>query len=162
MTRPDTRAAASLARHRVPPCRTRVRHLWCHVRASQPFVTFSKKGKISFGNLHPQQKFQSFQITISTCFTKHSSVRGFQNHVYKKYTKKKKKANFLKCNFQHFHSAFPKSQYYTFNNCTVASGCLVCPVVKLLRRNKKRKKKKRRREKYSILQIKQWLPRLYY
>ena len=34
-TQPDARAAASLERRRVPPRRTRVRHLWCRVRASQ-------------------------------------------------------------------------------------------------------------------------------
>ena len=33
-TRRDAQAAASLARHCVPPRRTRVRHLWCRIRAS--------------------------------------------------------------------------------------------------------------------------------
>ena len=33
-TRPDAWATASLARHRVPPRRTLVRHLWCRVCAS--------------------------------------------------------------------------------------------------------------------------------
>ena len=33
-SRPDGRAAASPACRHVPPCRTRVRHLWCRVRAS--------------------------------------------------------------------------------------------------------------------------------
>ena len=33
-TRLDVRAVASLTRHRVPPHRTWVQHLWCRIRAS--------------------------------------------------------------------------------------------------------------------------------
>ena len=39
-TRPDARSAASLARRRVAPRRTRVRHLWSRIRASQ-YITLS-------------------------------------------------------------------------------------------------------------------------
>ena len=121
-----------------------------HTHKRVVLLPFQKKGKISFGNLCPQQKFKSFQITISTCFTKHLSLRGFQNHVFKKHILKKKKKKLI----------FFKMQLSTFPFCI--SQVTVLYLQQLHRGfwlsilpGSEASTKEKKREKYSILQIKQ-------
>ena len=74
-TRPDARAAASLARRHVPPCRTRVRHLRCRVRASQVLMPHT----IDNPNL-----LKSEQSLFKAWLKKYCKYRGKGNPIEEK------------------------------------------------------------------------------
>ena len=74
-TRPDARAAASLARRHVPPCRTRVRHLRCRVRASQVLMPHT---------LDNPNLLKSEQSLFKAWLKKYCKYRGKGNPIEEK------------------------------------------------------------------------------
>ena len=82
---------------------------------------------------------------------------------FQKIQLKKKKANFLKMQLSTF--PFSISQVTVLYLQQLHRGFWLSSLPgseASTKKQKKKKKKKKKREKYSILQIKQWFPRLYY